>query len=221
MIKLEYIPKDKRKSNGIQGNKIEEYVRRLLLDESLRYNIHINKIMMDMKKGCIYIPEACEKVNGRNIVDRLKKEIEENVLKEDCINWSKHYKIENPKKLPIFNEIVDLMAKKLNVKVIETRLNYYPNEKSWKPFHQDRHSSYNKEEEGILKENFTMGASFGASRALAFKHIETETTFEIPQKNGDIFAFDANINKLFMHGVPISKYTVGERFSIIAWGLKL
>lgn len=219
-MKLEYIPKDKRKNNTIAGNKIEDFARRLLLDESLRYNIDMNKIMLDIKKGCVYIPEACEKHNNRNIVNKLKKEIEECTTKDECVNWSKHYKIENPKRLGTFNDIVEFMSKKFNVKVIETRLNYYANGESWKPFHQDRHSSYN-EEQGVLKENFTIGASFGASRSLSFKHIETGITFEIPQKNGDIFAFDFNINKIFMHGVPISKYNVGERFSIIAWGIKL
>ena len=148
----------------------------------------------------------------------------ESVKEEGCDikKWSKHYKIENPKSFPTFNRIVKFMEKKFNVKVMETRLNYYPDEKSWKPLHHDRHSTYKSDSNSDkLKEDFTMGASFGSTRSLSFKHVETKTMFEIPQKNGDIFAFDSNINKLFMHGVPKVQHTVGERFSIIAWGIRL
>ena len=63
-----------------------------------------------------------------------------------------------------------------------------------------------------------MGASFGATRSLAFKDVETERTFGIPQNNGDIFAFNAGVNKVFQHGVPKTNVIKGERFSIIAWG---
>jgi hypothetical protein len=41
-----------------------------------------------------------------------------------------------------------------------------------------------------------------------------------PQSNGDVFAFDSEINNRFEHGVPkaSSKTASGPRFSIIAWG---
>ena len=39
-----------------------------------------------------------------------------------------------------------------------------------------------------------------------------------PQNNGDIFAFNADLNKAFMHGIPKANSNIGERFSIIAWG---
>jgi hypothetical protein len=47
-----------------------------------------------------------------------------------------------------------------------SRLNFYPNSSSWKPFHHDSHAYGDKG----TKEDFTMGASFGASRQLVFLH---------------------------------------------------
>ena len=213
---FKYVPKNQRKivDQIIDNNKISSYVETLLRNPVLRYHPSINTIMSQVKKGCVYLSEELEKAYELNIFNSLKKDLEEH--NNDIQTWSKHYKIDNPKKLPTFNKIVDLMAKKFNVQVVETRLNYYPDELSWKPYHQDRHSTY----DNTITENFTMGASFGAERALSFKHIETDITFDIPQKNGDIFAFDANVNKLFMHGVPKISHLSQPRFSIIAWGKK-
>ena len=104
------------------------------------------------------------------------------------------------------------MACHFDVNVIQTRLNYYHDEKDWKSFHHDSHAYGNKEE------NFTMGASFGASRELVFLHESTGNKFTFPQNNGDIFAFNREINQKFMHGVPKKNSKCGERFSIIAWG---
>ncbi|ELR23921.1 uncharacterized protein ACA1_074880 [Acanthamoeba castellanii str. Neff] len=52
------------------------------------------------------------------------------------------------------------------------------------------------------KEDFTMGASFGASRQLVFLHPPSGRTFDFPQVNGDIFAFNSEVNQRFQHGVP-------------------
>lgn len=62
-----------------------------------------------------------------------------------------------------------------------------------------------------------MGASFGASRALVFKAVQSEQQFSFPQNNGDVFAFDSRVNKQFQHGVPKVTGKSGPRFSIIAW----
>ncbi len=107
------------------------------------------------------------------------------------------------------------MAARFGVKVIQTRLNYYKDGSDWKPFHHDSHAYGDKEE------NFTMGASFGASRELVFVHDATKNKFSFPQNNGDVFAFNREVNQKFMHGVPKTNHEIGERFSIIAWGKKL
>jgi hypothetical protein len=68
----------------------------------------------------------------------------------------------------------------------------------WKPFHKDSHA-YGANGE---KEDFTVGVSFGAERALEFQHDGTGVTFGFPQNNGDLFAFSSVVNNRFKHGVP-------------------
>jgi hypothetical protein len=38
-----------------------------------------------------------------------------------------------------------------------------------------------------------MGASFGSTRELAFKHVASGQIFTFPQGNGDIFAFTSEV----------------------------
>ena len=196
-------------------NKISKYMRSLLQNESERYDqLWLNKLKI-IENGCIYYPEFFENKHSRNIFNNLKYELKQN--KECNIkNWSKHFKFENPNKLPTFQNVINIMSKLFNVEIIETRLNYYPNGESNKPYHHDKHYS------GKYREDFTMGASFGSTRSLSFRDAtihDNTRIFNIPQENGDIFAFDADVNKMFQHGIPKNN-TSGERFSIIAWGIR-
>jgi hypothetical protein len=84
--------------------------------------------------------------------------------------------------------------------------------------HKDRHAYTDGTTR--IEENFTMGASFGASRNLDFIHEQTQNKFTFPQNNGDVFAFDSDINRKFLHGVPKVFHRIGPRFSITAWGSK-
>ncbi|CAE8678596.1 unnamed protein product, partial [Polarella glacialis] len=66
----------------------------------------------------------------------------------------------------------------------------------------------------------TVGASFGASRDLRFKHLETSLEFGFPQGNGDVFAFTEPVNSAFQHCIPqcTPAKSVGPRISVILWG---
>lgn len=183
-----------------------------------RANMHIrNKISSQdnklLKSGAFYLPNFFEKTLDRTTFDKLKEELENC---KDCekIPWSKHFKYENPTFSETFNEIIDKMAKHFNVKVMHTRLNYYPDNSTYKPMHKDKNAYSSK------RGNFTMGASFGSTRELKFICDETKESFSFPQNNGDIFSFNKKVNEKFMHGVPKTFNKVGERFSIIAWGDK-
>mgnify|MGYP001240530347 CR=1 FL=1 len=165
-----------------------------------------------LKGGCIYLPNYFCATDNTIIFENLKKEIDFNGM----VNWSKHFKHENPTFSKTFNEIVDKMANHFNVEVIQTRLNYYKNGTDWKPMHKDRHA-YGEGNDKI-REDFTMGASFGSSRNIDFLHEESNMKFTFPQNNGDIFAFNSEINKKFLHGIPKVFKPINERFSIIAWG---
>lgn len=213
MRKFQYIPKDKRNINSQNENKAASYASKMLKSEFNRFGntLLVNDYQKLLNDGCFYLPNFFCPNNDRSIVNNLKKEIEE----QTPITWSKHLKYENPEFSETFNKIVYDMAKHFNIKVIQTRLNYYHNNSDFKPFHHDSHAYGNKEE------NFTMGASFGDSRELVFFHEETNNKFSFPQNNGDVFAFNKEVNQKFMHGVPKKISKCGERFSIIAWGKQI
>eukprot|EP01121_Diplochlamys_sp_Union-15-3_P016980 TRINITY_DN5891_c0_g1_i1.p1 TRINITY_DN5891_c0_g1~~TRINITY_DN5891_c0_g1_i1.p1 ORF type:complete len:262 (+),score=34.30 TRINITY_DN5891_c0_g1_i1:145-930(+) len=130
------------------------------------------------------------------------------------VNWSKHFKHENPDFSQTFKEVIRRLSEYFDVEVYATRLNFYADGTAWKPFHHDSHAYEGREQ----REDFTMGVSFGASRQLLFLHPISNQTFSFPQNNGDIFAFTSEANKRFQHGVPKTNQKIGPRFSIIAWG---
>eukprot|EP00466_Bigelowiella_natans_P001138 jgi/Bigna1/54764/estExt_Genewise1Plus.C_430001 len=155
-----------------------------------------------------------------SILKRLALDLEQRGTGKEggMINWSKHLKHENPEFSPTFKAVIESMSDYFDVEVHATRLNFYRDGSAWKPFHHDSHAYGAK---GV-KEDFTMGASFGGSRSLTFLHESSGTTFDFPQNNGDVFAFTSEANRRFQHGVPKSKNPnrVGCRFSIIAWGTR-
>ena len=203
----------------MNNNQMKKYTRNLFSNELDKFNSSMQiEFYTILEKGCIYIPEYICKKKDKTIYNLLLKEISEHSNENDMIDWSKHHKYENPQFLPTFNKIVEQLSKDYNIKVLQTRLNYYIDSNDWKPFHHDRHAYYDGNLE--QKENYTLGVSFGYSRDLVFLHEKSGKKFRFPQDNGDIFGFDSDVNKLFMHGVPKSNRKVGPRFSIIIWGIK-
>ncbi|KFH02063.1 hypothetical protein TGMAS_204390 [Toxoplasma gondii MAS] len=134
-----------------------------------------------------------------------------------AVNWSRHLKHENPSFSPTFRRVVAQLSSYFDVEVYATRLNLYMDGGDWKPFHKDSHA-YSQVTH--LQEDITVGASFGASRALEFVHDSSDSVrFSFPQHNGDVFAFCSEVNKAFKHGVPAAPgTTLSPRFSVILWG---
>jgi hypothetical protein len=200
---------------NINTNKANMYSNRLVVSESDRLN---DTLIKDYKKllnnSCIYLPNFLCSLNDLIYFDKLKEEITMRNL--NIVNWSAHYKLENPSGIKIFEEIVDKVSKTLQVKVKATRINYYANGTDWKPYHRDSHKTVDGEREDI-----TIGISIGASRELSFLHVASNKKFSFPQNNGDLFAFTDIVNESFKHGVPKTKATIGERFSIIIWGKQM
>jgi alkylated DNA repair dioxygenase AlkB len=191
-------------------NEIGQYARQILRNERSRMD---STLRTDLEylfaEGAIYIPTwLCQK-QDQKYFDTIMKELEDS----EMIQWSRHFKYENPQFSTTFNEIISKLSDFFQVDILATRLNYYPSGESWKPFHHDSHAFSNGQ-----KEDFTMGVSLGYSRKLAFKHPASEEWFQFPQDNGDVFAFNSEVNKRFMHGVPKTHETSGSRISIIAWG---
>jgi len=194
-------------------NKVSQYTSKLVKSDIDKVN---GELILDYEKvlkgGCIYLPNYFCSIDNLTLFNKLIEEIDTNT-DFGLVKWSKHFKHENPTFSETFNDIIKRMADYFKVEVLQTRLNYYKDGTDWKPFHHDSHAYTNS-----IKEDFTMGASFGTSRELEFLHESTGNRFKFPQNNGDIFAFTSEVNKKFMHGVPKVNKEIGPRISIIAWG---
>merc|ERR1712129_122740 len=108
--------------------------------------------------------------------------------------------------------IIDLMEY-FDVRPYVCLLNYYATAKDIIPFHSDGLNQGHS--------NITIGVSFGYERALTFRHDGSMQQFEIPQKNGDLFAFTNKVNSKFKHALlePLrNKHLVKPRFSVIIFG---
>jgi len=200
----------------VKKNEAGKYASRMMKSEIAQTDGKLWSAYQLLVKGqAVYLPHFfCEKDEFtylKSLTDDLQKN-----AGEGMINWSQHLKHENPDFSPTFQEIVQKMSDYFDVEIYATRLNFYPDSTSWKPFHHDSHAYGNRS----MREDFTMGASFGATRELVFMHPPSQQQFSFPQENGDIFAFTTSVNQAFMHGVPKSAGSRGPapRFSVIAWG---
>ena len=200
-------------------NEIGTYSHYLLKNEKARISMSLRNdvnYMLSQNQdekftGAVYISEfICPKTDF-SYFEKIKEELKDN----EILQWSRHFKIDNPTNSLTFNSLIHILSLRFNMEIYVSRLNYYPNGLSWKPFHQDSHAF---DLNGEKKEDITIGISLGYSRNLSFKHIETGEIFNFPQNNGDIFAFDKIVNQKFYHGVPSTSENVGPRISIIVWG---
>ena len=203
---VKYIPKSER----TVSNSAPKYISDLYKSEQASVELD-SEDRTAILKGTTYLPNFFCPTSDLTIFNALKSEL----IPGEAIKWSQHYKFENPELSSTFNEIVDRMSKHFNVTILQTRINYYRDGKDFKPFHHDSHAYAGTEK---IREDFTMGVSFGASRELEFKHEKSGKVFSFPQCNGDVFAFDANVNKLFLHGIPKRATVEMDRISCIMWG---
>ena len=214
-----FVRKEDRET-GDGGNMAGAFARKALRDEFSKSDGTLMSDFESVLSGeCIYLPEFHCPANDFSLLAGLARDMEAHGAEggEGMINWSKHLKHENPEFSRTFKKIVRELSAYFDVEIYATRLNFYRDGTDWKPFHHDSHAYGGREQ----REDFTMGASFGAPRELAFLHEPSGSQFSFPQRNGDVFAFTTEVNKRFKHGVP--KSTRGAtapqpRFSIIAWG---
>lgn len=123
---------------------------------------------------------------------------------------------------PALRAVVAEMEAAFGIRASASRLNLYRSPQDYKPLHYDR----GRDNDGTPQ--CTVGASFGATRELTMLHVRSGVNSSFVQRNGDVFAFTPEINKVFMHGVPKIGYGSpsevegsGERLSLILWGSKV
>jgi alkylated DNA repair dioxygenase AlkB len=132
------------------------------------------------------------------------------LIADDHLNWKN--------KCPTFNHIIKRLAEYFGMDVKATRFNWYRDSSEWKPYHHDAAAV---DASKAMKQNFTVGVSFGLTRDAAFEHAKTRTTVEFPLTDGSVYCFSKDVNIEWRHGipqVPPSQYSDKGRISIIAWG---
>jgi len=126
-----------------------------------------------------------------------------------------------------YRHVVAMLRAVFGVKVGYSIVNLYTDGDDWTEYHRDnfraegnRMAAPGTAGTPVSAHNVTVGASFGASRELRFKHLQTELEFCFPQGNGDVFAFTEPVNSAFQHSVPrcTPASSAGPRISVILWG---
>lgn len=127
---------------------------------------------------------------------------------------------------PMYRHVVTELREVFDIKVGYSIVNLYADGDDWTEYHRDNfraegnRMTSSSAEEAPAPHNVTVGASFGDSRELRFKHLETGLEFSFPQGNGDVFAFTEPVNSAFQHCIPkkIPAATARPRISVILWG---
>eukprot|EP00978_Attheya_sp_CCMP212_P025748 scaffold83395_cov51-Attheya_sp.AAC.3 len=128
------------------------------------------------------------------------------------------------KTLPANFQLIDRLCEyfKIEKKSRGTRFNWYKDSFDWKPFHHDS-AAFNSQRANT--QNITVGASFGATRELAFIRAKqyddgNKCNLYFPQTNNGVCSFGRDANILWKHGVnalPPSEQNGMGRISIILW----
>jgi hypothetical protein len=175
-------------------------------------------------RDLLYCPNIFKQPEDHNIYDRLVHEIHEcrvpeaELLKswhgdthwiaDDSTGWKKD--------CPVFTAVVDRLQRYFRMSCKATRFNWYKDTSEWKPYHFDAAAV---KPDKRRTQNFTVGASFGATRVAAFEDAQTKTTVALPLPDGSVYCFARDTNILWRHGILPEKTprSVG-RISIILWG---
>merc|ERR1740138_1953206 len=95
-----------------------------------------------------------------------------------------------------FRGMVARLLNTFGVYMVDCWVNLYRGGHDEKAFHFDNYFDRSP------LPTLTLGLSLGQTRDLAFRHEATGQIIRVPQRNGDIFAFDEPFNLHFKHGVP-------------------
>lgn len=139
-------------------NSITEFTQGIFKSEFSRLHGQLAQDFTKILEGhCFYLREfLCERLDFA-ILQSLTSDIDAKAKESGpegtgMINWSRHFKYENPDFSPTFQKVLSRLSQYFDVEIHATRLNFYPDATSWKPFHHDSHAYGAK---GI-KEDFTM-----------------------------------------------------------------
>jgi len=180
--------------------------------------------------NAVYWPNCLGGAADRSIYDALYQEL--GPWKASPYRRSRHPACVEEQQLlqsEMYRRVVASLRECFDMEVGYSIVNLYADGNDWTEYHRDCYrpdgnrvnsSSNSTDNEAPLPHNVTVGVSFGASRELRFKHLQTGLEFAFPQGNGDVFAFTEPVNSAFQHCVPqcLPASSVGPRISVILWG---
>lgn len=205
-----YIPRDMTVCIGNPKN--NTYNRKI----STRDVIYVPDLFSDNSNSNDYYNKLLEEIGIATLSGAEEKGVwklwhgDSHLIADDHLNWKN--------KCPTFNNIIKKLTEYFGMDVKATRFNWYRDSSEWKPYHHDAAAV---DADKAMKQNFTVGVSFGLTRDAAFEHAKTRTTVEFPLTDGSVYCFSKDVNIEWRHGipqVPPSQYSDKGRISIIAWG---
>eukprot|EP00929_Paragymnodinium_shiwhaense_P007049 TRINITY_DN11100_c0_g1_i1.p1 TRINITY_DN11100_c0_g1~~TRINITY_DN11100_c0_g1_i1.p1 ORF type:complete len:522 (+),score=108.45 TRINITY_DN11100_c0_g1_i1:58-1566(+) len=112
-----------------------------------------------------------------------------------------------------FKALVGRLCSAFGISLVDCWVNVYRNGRDMKTLHHDNYRDRGP------RPTVSLALSLGETRSLYFKHASSGWETQIPQMNGDVFAFDDRFNRHFQHGVPLDdSKDSGHRVSVIVWG---
>lgn len=205
--------------------KWDSVIRPAMRIRALRPNAELGQISHD---DVIVIPEFACKIGDWDAYYTLLREIragqQSDGMESKWESWHEgaHLLTKSPNCSETFQEILRQLCHRFAIRqngYVGTRFNWYRDSSDWKPFHHDS-AAFNRDM--ALRQNCTVGVSFGASRELAFQHAKSGDLLYFPQSNGMLFFFGRDVNIRWKHGInalPPEQQSSKGRISIISWGL--
>eukprot|EP00933_Yihiella_yeosuensis_P053748 TRINITY_DN5203_c3_g1_i3.p1 TRINITY_DN5203_c3_g1~~TRINITY_DN5203_c3_g1_i3.p1 ORF type:complete len:594 (-),score=83.32 TRINITY_DN5203_c3_g1_i3:288-2069(-) len=170
----------------------------------------------ELEGEAFYIPSLIGQPEDRSVFDRLMEELDFRTCwlntgmkfsREICLGDE-----ELLAKSPTYRAIVERVSNFFGVRVVRTLVNLYRDGDDWCNLHSDQY------QQGGYPIDLTVGATFGDPRRLIWVKKKNENhQLELPQQNGDIFAFSDRINNRWRHMIPREGPQCGPRISVIVW----
>eukprot|EP00435_Cladocopium_sp_Y103_P058496 s347_g20.t1 len=169
-----------------------------------------------LENEAFYLPGLNCSPDDKSVFDRLMIELDfKDCWLETGMKFSRQICIGDEHtlaKAPTYRALVERVSKVFGVRVVRTLVNLYRDGTDWCNLHSDQYH------QGGYPIDLTVGATFGDPRRLVWvEKSNTRHKIELPQLNGDVFAFSDKINSTWRHMIPQEGPDCGPRISVIVW----
>mmetsp|Transcript_15989 Transcript_15989/g.37693 ORF Transcript_15989/g.37693 Transcript_15989/m.37693 type:complete len:353 (-) Transcript_15989:22-1080(-) len=178
----------------------------------------MDPLLLSTGGACLHCPGLLATPSDAGLFERLVADLERCGDQLGQHRSGKHLQVwgEALKDSETFTSIVRRLLAAFGFTLVDCWVNLYRHGGDMKSWHHDNY------QDRTPRPTVTIGASFGETRDLAFKHVASGEEVRIPQASGDVFAFDEVFNKVFKHSVPPSSRSSpvsnqSLRVSIILW----